>query len=312
MTAIQVENLSKNYGQVKALDGLTLSVPPGIVFGFLGPNGAGKSTTIRLLAGLAKPSAGHGWIAGVPITDNNRLARRIGYLPEEPAFYPWMTPVEFLDHVGRIFGLPASERKQKVGSMLEQVGLESARKRRISGFSRGMRQRLGLAQALINVPEVLLLDEPASALDPAGRKEVLEMIYQLRDQCTIIMSTHILADVERICDRIAIIDRGKLIVEARQAELQARYSIPAFELECEPEHEELLNAWTRSLADHPWVSRITVNGTLVRIDVNDVGLANQTLLPLIAGTGITLRRYEMVRPSLEDIFLRLVGEEQPS
>ncbi len=312
MTAIQTENLSKTYGQIKALDGLTLTISPGIVFGFLGPNGAGKSTTIRLLTGLAKPTAGHGRIAGVAITDSNRLARKLGYLPEEPAFYPWMTPVEFLDHVGRIFGLPAAERKQKVSSLLEQVGLESARKRRIAGFSRGMRQRLGLAQALINKPEVLLLDEPASALDPAGRKEVLDMIYQLRNECTVFMSTHILADVERVCDRIAIIDQGKLIVEARQDELLARYSLPAFELECEPGQEEQFDAWATSMAIHPWIDRVNVNGTLARIDVNDVELAKQTLLQLVAGSGISLRRYEMVRPSLEDIFLRLVGEEQPS
>jgi ABC-2 type transport system ATP-binding protein len=312
MNAIQAENLSKVYGQVRALDGLTLSVPEGIVFGFLGPNGAGKSTTIRLLTGLAKPTAGQGWIAGQSITDGERLARKIGYLPEEPAFYVWMTPAELLDHVGRIFGLPTPERKQRIDLLLEQVGLESVRKRRIAGFSRGMRQRLGLAQALINQPEVLLLDEPASALDPAGRKEVLDMIGQLRSQCTVFMSTHILADVERVCDRIAIIDRGRLIVEARQSELQARYSIPAFELECEPGYEGQLESWSHSMAEYPWVERVRTSGNLCRVDVRDVELAKQSLLPQVVGAGLLLHRYEVVRPSLEDIFLRLVGEEQPS
>jgi ABC-2 type transport system ATP-binding protein len=312
MNAIQAENLSKVYGQVKALDGLTLSVPEGIVFGFLGPNGAGKSTTIRLLTGLAKPTAGQGWIAGQAITDGERLARKIGYLPEEPAFYAWMTPAELLDYVGRIFGLPAPERIKRVDRLLEQVGLEPVRKRRIAGFSRGMRQRLGLAQALINQPEVLLLDEPASALDPAGRKEVLDMIGQLRSQCTVFMSTHILADVERVCDRIAIIDRGRLIVEARQSELQARYSIPAFELECEPGYEGQLEAWSHSMVEYPWVERVRTSGNLCRVDVRDVELAKQSLLPQVVGAGLLLRRYEVVRPTLEDIFLRLVGEEQPS
>lgn len=312
MSAIRTENLSKTYGQVQALDGLSLSVPEGIVFGFLGPNGAGKSTTIRLLTGLAKPTAGLGWIAGEPITDGSRLARKLGYLPEEPAFYPWMTPAEFLDYVGRVFGLPAAERKLRVQALLEQVGLAEAGKRRIAGFSRGMRQRLGLAQALINKPEVLLLDEPASALDPAGRKEVLDMIHKLREQCTVFMSTHILADVERVCDRIAIIDRGKLIVDAHQAELQARYSLPAFELECLPEQAEPFAAWAQALAGQPWIERVNVDGSLARIDVNDVAHARQALLPLAAGSGITMRRYEIVRPSLEDIFLRLVhdGKEQ--
>jgi ABC-2 type transport system ATP-binding protein len=312
MSAIRTENLSKSYGPVQALDGLTLSVPEGIVFGFLGPNGAGKSTTIRLLTGLAKPSAGQGWIAGEPITDGSRLARKIGYLPEEPAFYTWMTPVEFLDHVARLFDLPAAKRRERVGTLLEEVGLAEAGKRRIAGFSRGMRQRLGLAQALINRPEVLLLDEPASALDPAGRKEVLDMIGALRNQCTVFMSTHILADVERVCDRIAIIDRGRLVVEARQAELLERYSLPVYELECLAGYEEPFAAWVHSLAELPWSERVTVEGGLARIEVNDVEQANQALLRLAAGTGITLRRFEMVRPSLEDIFLRLVepGKER--
>lgn len=160
-----------------------------------------------------------------------------------------------------------------------------------------MRQRLGLAQALINKPEVLLLDEPASALDPAGRKEVLDMIHKLREQCTVFMSTHILADVERVCDRIAIIDRGKLIVDAHQAELQARYSLPAFELECLPEQAEPFAAWAQALAGQPWIERVNVDGSLARIDVNDVAHARQALLPLAAGSGITMRRYEIVRPS---------------
>ncbi|HEX7976649.1 MAG TPA: ABC transporter ATP-binding protein [Anaerolineales bacterium] len=309
MTAIQTENLCKAYGTVKALDGLTLTVEPGTVFGFLGPNGAGKSTTIRLLTGLARPTSGAGQVAGVEISDHRRLAKHIGYLPEEPGFYGWMTPVEFLEHVGRLFGLTNQEYRQRARELLDQVGLAQAGKRRIAGFSRGMRQRLGLAQALVSRPEVLLLDEPVSALDPAGRKEVLEMIVQLRSRCTVFMSTHILADVERVCDAVGIINQGKLVVEARQAELLSRYTIPAFELECEQGYETAFKGWVEGLARLEWVNSTNVNGTIARVVVKDLEAGRQALLPEVVRSGVVLRRYEIVTPSLEDIFLRLVGQE---
>jgi ABC-2 type transport system ATP-binding protein len=302
MNAIQIEALHKHYGRVHALDGLTLTVPEGAVFGFLGPNGAGKSTTIRLLTGLAKPTSGHAWVSGEDVT-------QIGHLPEEPAFYNWMTPEEFLDHVGRIFGLKSMERRQRTGELLKLVGLYDVRKRHITGFSRGMRQRLGLAQALVNKPQVLFLDEPVSALDPAGRKEVLEMIESLRKQCTIFMSTHILADVERVCDAVGIVNQGHLIVEAPQAELLSRYTVPAYELECEPGEEAPLKAWVETLKAYAWVGSSKMDQNVVRLLVNDMGSARRELLGLAAKSGLNLRRVEVVTPSLEDIFLRLVGQE---
>ena len=309
MSAIRTEQLRKTYGQVRALDGLTLTVEPGTIFGFLGPNGAGKTTTIRLLTGLAHPSGGRAWVADEDVAHSQKVAARIGYLPEEPAFYPWMTPVELLDHVGRLFGLPASERKSRTVQLLEHVGLAQASKRRIGGFSRGMRQRLGLAQALINRPQVLFLDEPVSALDPAGRKEVLEMISTFRGQCTVFMSTHILDDVERICDTIGIINRGRLVVEAPQDELLARYAVPAFELECVEGQEQALQALAESLRNLPWVSSVTCNNHVTRVVVNDVAFARQALLHEVVRGGLALQRYEVVRPSLEDVFLRLVSQE---
>jgi ABC-2 type transport system ATP-binding protein len=310
MSAIRIEALHKHYGQVHALDGLTLTVEPNTVFGFLGPNGAGKTTTIRLLTGLARPNAGQAWVAGVEITDSQNVAARIGYLPEEPAFYSWMTPVEFIDHVGRIFALSAVDRKRRTAELLEQVGLAQVGKRHIGGFSRGMRQRLGIAQALVNRPEVLFLDEPVSALDPAGRKEVLELIDRLRGTCTVFMSTHILADVERVCDTVGIIDHGKLVVEAKQDELLAQYTVPAFELECEPGATADFQAWINSLPSQPWASSVVINGSSARVVVKDVAIARQELLSQACRQSLPLRRYEVVTPSLEDIFLRLVGEEE--
>jgi ABC-2 type transport system ATP-binding protein len=310
MTAIQIEGLQKTYGSVRAVDGLNLTVDEGAVFGFLGPNGAGKTTTIRMLTGLAHPSGGRAWVAGAELAEGRRVAHRIGYLPEEPAFYGWMSPLEFLDHVGRLFGLGAAERKARSAELLDLSGLSQVRKRRIAGFSRGMRQRLGLAQALVNRPEVLLLDEPVSALDPAGRKEVLEMIEGLRGKCTVFMSTHILADVERVCDTVGIINHGKLIVEARQEELLARYTLPAFELECDPGREAGLRAWAGGLsARYSWLTQASVEGCVARLLVKDVNAARNDLLPEAARSDLALRRYEMVTPSLEDIFLRLVNGE---
>ena len=307
MSAIRTDHLQKVYGAVRAVDGLTLNVEEGVVYGFLGPNGAGKSTTIRLLTGLAHPTAGQAWVAGSNLGENGKVAARIGYLPEEPAFYTWMTPAELLDHVGRLFGLPAGVRKQRTAELLEQVGLSQVRRRRIGGFSRGMRQRLGLAQALVNRPEVLFLDEPVSALDPAGRKEVLEQIELLRGQCTVFMSTHILADVERVCDTVGIIHHGKMVVQARQAELLASYTVPAFELECLPQGEEPFKKWLNGLPALPWVASVALEGLVGRVVVRDIEVARQRLMAEVVEAGLVLRRYEIVTPTLEDIFLKLVG-----
>ena len=217
MSSVHVDNLKKYYGAVHALDGLQLEVAPGTIFGFLGPNGAGKTTTLRILTGLARPTSGTAQVAGVDVLkDRNQLSRHIGHLPEEPAFYTWMTPREFLDYLGRLYGLSSKARLSRTRELLALVHLEEVSKRRIAGFSRGMRQRLGVAAALIHHPEVLFLDEPASALDPAGRKEVLDLIENLRGQCTVVMSTHILADVERVCDVVGIIAKGRMLVQSRR------------------------------------------------------------------------------------------------
>ncbi len=310
--AIATEKLEKVYGKVRALDGLTLTVEPGTIFGFLGPNGAGKTTTIRLLTGLAHPTGGQAWVAGESLANSRKVAARIGYLPEEPALYSWMTPAEFLDHVGRLFGLPSKERRDRADELLDLVGLSGVRKRRIGGFSRGMRQRMGLAQSLVNRPEVLFLDEPVSALDPAGRKETLELIGSLRGKSTVFMSTHILEDVERVCDTVGIINHGRMIVEAPQADLLERYSVPVFELECDQDCEDPFQLWLEELKSLPWVSSAARENSTARVVVKDVEIARHTLLPLAVKAGIVLQRYEMVHPSLEDIFLRLVDEDTPA
>jgi ABC-2 type transport system ATP-binding protein len=310
--AIHCESLSKTFGQVVALQDLNLAVGAGTVFGFLGPNGAGKTTTIRLLLGLARPTRGQAWVAGHEVTADAKAPRRlVGYLPEVPSFYAWMTGAEFLDYVGRLFELAGSERRKRVEELLDVAGLQEASRRRIGGYSRGMRQRLGLAQALINHPSVLILDEPASALDPQGRRDVLTLIERLRERATVFMSTHILSDVERVCDRVAIIDQGRLVVEADREELQTRYAPPVFELAWEGRDNEgaQVTNLVRLLEGVPWVSQVERGNRSLRVHVSDRLRAQRELLALVVQSGLLLSRYELVRPALEDVFLRLVKRE---
>ncbi len=309
MAAIRIEGLRKSFGQVKALDGLDLMVEPGSVFGFLGPNGAGKTTTIRILAGLARADAGQAWIDGLEVTAGKRqVASRIGYLPQDPSFYPWMTAREFIDHVCRVFGLPAGERRTRTDELLELAGLADVAGRRVGGFSGGMGQRLGIAQALVNRPPVLLLDEPVSGLDPVGRKELLQLIERLSGECTVFMSTHILADVERVCDTVGIIDRGRLLAEAPKQELLERYAVPAFEVEVGNGLVEQLSTWADSLRSFSWVASVSQDRATARFVVNDLEIARRELLASAVAAGLALDRYEMVRPSLEDVFMRLVED----
>ena len=311
MLAVRIEELRKVFGSFTALDGLSLSVEEGSIFGFLGPNGAGKTTTIRILTGLAHATSGRAWVNERELSTNQQvISRQIGFLPEEPAFYTWMTPREFLDYVGQIFHLPAQERLARIDELLSLAGLQDSARRRIGGFSRGMRQRLALAQALMNRPSVLFLDEPASALDPEGRKEVLEFIEQLRGRCTVFMSTHILGDVERVCDTVGIINRGKLVTAAPRDSLLAQYAVPAFEVEVEAHAEAALNSWGASLKREIWVNSIIIEKLVARVVVNNVELAKKELIPSIQQAGLALSRYEVVKPSLEEVFLHLVSQEE--
>ena len=215
--AIEIENLTKDYPhgflhlkKKTSLEGLTMRVEEGEVFGFLGPNGAGKSTTIKLLVGLIFPTAGTARILGKSINDIS-MHQDIGYLPEQPYFYDYLTAAELLDYFARIHDLPAQERKMRVDRMLKKVGLETARKIQLRKYSKGMLQRVGLAQAVLHDPKVVILDEPMSGLDPVGRREVRDIILELKQAGkTVLFSTHILPDAEMLCDRVGVIVGGKL------------------------------------------------------------------------------------------------------
>jgi ABC-2 type transport system ATP-binding protein len=217
--AIHTQDLAKRYGKTVALSGLTMSVRRSEVFGFLGPNGAGKTTAVKLLIGLALPSAGQGWVLGAPIGDL-QTRRRLGYLPELFRYQGWMKASEVLALHCELSRLPRSDWKREIGSVLELVGLAERADDRVEGFSKGMQQRLGLGVALLGRPELVLLDEPTSALDPVGRHDVREIIRELKARGTaVFLNSHLLSEVEQICDRLAVVDHGRVIATGTMAEI---------------------------------------------------------------------------------------------
>ena len=311
MEAIVCQGLTKRYKDVAAVDDLDLRVEEGVIFGFLGPNGAGKTTTLRMLTGLVRPTSGSASVAGAEIgADLLDLRRRIGYLPEEPSFYGWMTGREYLNFVGEIFHLSSSQRKSRCDELLRLVDLEGAASRRIGGYSRGMRQRLGIAQALINRPSVLFLDEPTSALDPMGRVEILDTLRRLRAEATtVFLSSHILSDVERVSDVVAIIDKGRLVIKARVDDLRRRFAHSVFRLE----FEEAASPLVPILEQVPWVKSVELVGSdssKLIVHAGDVAVAKRELLPLVVEKGLTLRQYDLALPTLEDVFIELVGNKK--
>jgi ABC-2 type transport system ATP-binding protein len=308
LTAIKTERLSKKFGTVTALDQLNLEVPDNVVFGFLGPNGAGKTTTVRLLTGFSIPTSGRAWVAGEAVGAGNlALQAKTGLLPDVPAFYPWMSGREFLDFVGDLHRQPSRERRTRAEELLELVDLRKAAGRRIGGYSRGMRQRLGIAQALVNRPKVLFLDEPTSALDPVGRREILTLIQRLKETATIFMSTHILSDVERVCNMVGVVDKGRLLTVSTVEGLQRKYARSVFEIE----FIEDGTSFAASLKGVPWLAEATLvveNGAhILRVRALDVDRARKELPHLIANSGLTLARYELVLPGLEEIFMKIVA-----
>jgi ABC-2 type transport system ATP-binding protein len=253
MDVIVVEGLSKQFHsgwpwlpQVTALDGLTFSVRQGEIFGFLGPNGAGKTTAMKIMLGLMRPSCGRVEVMGKPAGDVE-TRRHVGFLPESPYFYDYLTAEEFLTFYGRLAGLDRQAIRQRVTALLLRVGLSEARDRQLRKFSKGMLQRIGLAQALIHDPALVVLDEPMSGLDPIGRKQVRDLILALRDQGkTVFFSTHIIPDVEMICDRVGIVIKGKLLATGRVDELVSQGHTHSVEVVCEGVSPDTIPAITRA------------------------------------------------------------------
>ena len=220
MEALKIDNLHKSFGKNTIINGLSMSIPENTIFGFLGKNGAGKTTTMKMILGFLKKDEGSIEVFGEEVSfGQSKTNRFIGYLPDVPEFYGYMTAKEYLNLCGAITGLSKNEIENKSEELLELVGLRDVNKR-ISGYSRGMKQRLGIAQALLNSPKLLMCDEPTSALDPLGRKEILDIILKIKDFTTVIFSTHILSDVEAICDHVVVLDKGKNVLEGSIDELK--------------------------------------------------------------------------------------------
>ncbi|HLO02906.1 MAG TPA: ABC transporter ATP-binding protein [Symbiobacteriaceae bacterium] len=302
---ITVENLTKRYGDFQALKSISFSVEEGGCVGFLGPNGAGKTTTIRILTGLAKPTSGRATVDGLDaIAQRDQVRSRIGYLAQTPAFYNYMTGEEFLLWTADIFSIERKTARLRSEELLRGLGIWDARRRRIGGYSGGMKQRLGFAQALINKPKLVFLDEPVSALDPVGRHEILNFIEQLKGQTTVFMCTHVLSDVERVCDRVIIARGGQVVVESSMTDLRQQHAAPVFTIEVDAQDRNI----TADLLALPYVSGVRKEGLLYTISARDVAAARIRLPEAILQTGATLVSYGAQAPNLEDIFLQVVGE----
>lgn len=308
---IYTQGLSKSFGQVQALKSLDLAVPKNSIVGFLGPNGAGKTTTIRLLLGLNRPTAGTGTIFGMDIVhDNLEIRRRIGYLAQSPRFYEDMTPREILRFTARFFYKgPKARIEQRVAEMLDLVGLSEKADRLTRGFSGGERQRLGIAQAQINDPELLILDEPAAALDPMGRHDVLRIMGQIRQRSTIFYSTHILDDVQRVSDRVVILNRGELVAQGPVEAMLAGDQGAVYTLVTLGDP----GLARQQVAEQQWVTGLElaqVNGECHwTISVADLAAAQSRLLRLVmADEQIEVISFGRQKLQLEEIFMRLVQE----
>lgn len=308
---IETEGLSKSYGDVTALKSLSLKVPKNSIFGFLGPNGAGKTTTIKLLLGLSKPTDGVGRVFENDIDGESiEIRKRVGYLAQNPVFYDHMTARQTLRYkLGFFFKGPEDLLEARINETLELVGLEDKADRPIKGFSGGERQRLGIALAQVSYPDLLILDEPAANLDPMGRRDVLAIMEKLRKHATIFYSTHILDDVQKVSDTVAILNKGELVAQATIEELLNGSTSMAYTVTIEGASEE-----TQALVNsQPWVSGIEIlekNGhTKWQITVKDEEKAEAELLRLLMSVeGVKVTEFGRNKVDLEDVFMKIVED----
>lgn len=305
MNVLEVKNLTQQFEDKKVLNDISFSVKEGDVFGFLGQNGAGKTTTMKIILGLMKQKEGAVYVQGEKVTyGQSKTNRFIGYLPDVPEYYGYMKPKEYLRLCGEITGIESKKLNQKIDEMLELVGLLNENKK-IGGFSRGMKQRLGIAQALLNEPKLLICDEPTSALDPLGRKEILDILYKAREKSTIILSTHILSDVERICNRIAVLNKGEIVLEGKMIDIKNSMKSEKVLITLKDNEDvkkfEKLNGYhklekTAEKIEQGFIFRST-----------DVEKTFEYLFNLISESKIIPTKIEVMQPTLEDLFMEAIG-----
>jgi len=306
MAALQTFDLTKDYAvgfwrkrPFRALDRLSLHVEPGDVFGFLGPNGAGKTTTLKLLMRLVFPSSGRAEILGRPIGDVS-VKRRIGFLPENPYFYDYLTAEELLTYFASLFGYQGEERRARASRVLDEVGIGAERRLQLRKFSKGMLQRVGIAQALVNDPELVILDEPMSGLDPLGRRDVRSLILRLRDRgCTVFFSSHVLSDAETLCSRVAILARGKLVTSGRLSDM-VDFRARGWELVVSDTSERAIAALGGRVR-----RTVRIDEGRYMLELPNESSPDQILAELTAG-GAQLVSVNPIRDTLEDFFVRQV------
>jgi ABC-2 type transport system ATP-binding protein len=311
MAAIETDGLTKDYylgfwrkRPYRALDGLSIAVEPGEVYGFLGPNGAGKSTTLKLLMGLIHPTSGGARILGRSIHDRE-TRRRIGFLPENPSFYDYLTAEELLHYFAGLCGLRGAERRRRVAAVLDEVGLGAERRMKLRSYSKGMIQRVGVAQAIVHQPEVVFFDEPMSGLDPLGRRDLRQLILRLRDRgCTVFFSSHILSDAEAMCSRVAILAQGRLVAEGRIADIVA-FETKGWELVVDGVPDEAL-ALLRARASA--VTPLSAQRYTIEIPGHE---APGRLVHELSQCGVRIISLNPVRTTLEDYFMSMVNSAPP-
>lgn len=296
MDILRITGLHKHFGDKTVLNGLDLTVPKNSIFGFIGQNGAGKTTTMKTILGLLQADDGEIFVDGEKVTyGHTPTNRHIGYLPDVPEFYSFMTAPEYLHFCGQITGMRASEIENRTKELLELVGL-GGEKHRIKGFSRGMKQRLGIAQALLNRPKLLICDEPTSALDPIGRKEILDILVSARDQTTVLFSTHILSDVERICTDIAFLHDGKTVIQGKLSDIKAKYRSDSYIVEAETN--------PAAAALHQAFPAMNRNGN--ELVFSERTYATFDVMKEIAQQKLPIVKIERMEPSLETLFMEVV------
>lgn len=304
MSVLEISDLRMSFGSHQVLQGLNMVVPENSIFGFVGKNGAGKTTTMRIVVGLLKPDSGTVKVCGEEVVyGDTKTNRHIGFLPDVPEFYGYMRPMEYLKLCGEITGLPSKKIKERSEELLELVGLKDVN-RRIGGFSRGMKQRLGIAQALLNEPKLLICDEPTSALDPIGRKQILDILASIKGRTTVVFSTHILADVERICDRIAVLNQGILVLSGTISEIQKQYQRNSFMIKFATADQAAEFSGSEELQQLG--VKVVQEENVLAITIEDHSLRGQVLIDLLAAKQITPEKFEVVEPTLESLFAEVV------
>jgi len=314
-SAITAIGLTKRYPGVQALTGLDLDVPTGSIYGFLGPNGAGKTTALKLLAGLARPTSGTATVAGVSLEAGEAYKRAIGFLGQEPRFYDWMTGRETLRYAASFYPWVEDPIEPRIAGLLDLVGLTDAAERRTGTYSGGMRQRLGIAQALVGRPSVLLLDEPVSALDPIGRKAAFDLLEQLKHDTTIFYSTHILEDVERVSDYVAILDRGRLVRAAPTADLLGSFTRDQLRVTFAGTGAATdVTAGLRGLAGVVSIEAASADGStrtyVLTVAPDAIDTIQRAVQGFAASNDLLVTENSPVHLDLEEVFLRLIDPKE--